>query len=863
MSFRGNIPNVVSLVFDDCFIRNQDIKRKGDENMASVTGTTSSSILSSLSSKRFSGLASGLDTDELVKNMTSRTRSKIAKMEQQKQKTQWKMEAYRSINSKLIAFQNKFTSYTSSTNLRSAAFYSKSVITSVGENSKYVKASGSGDNIGNATIAGVKQLAAKTSYVSAAPVSGSTLTGAEIDATQEVKTSKLAGQSFSFTYNNSTYTVKLDDSKDYASMDDVVAEINLQLQKTDYARDDKKLSEYITASNENGKLKIDFASEEVRNIGNTIEITKVGSEIESVLGLTKGSKASGQDAIFGKEVTDDAIADAVTKSNMGDLLAEESFTFVYNGKSTTIKLGKAEELKGADGNFDMEKVKTAFQDGLNEAFGSGRVTVGWDGKQLSFETTKPDGTKDTTSVLTLSNGSSKALKALGLKAGASNRLNTSAALADSGFNFKGDGLDKLTDYSIRIVDKISGKEYVIDRTTDGKKFDANTSMKEIMEAINASDAKVKVTYLSTADKLSITSTQDGASGDFAIIGTGGMDADGTLNNAGTYNLGQAIFGEGIQGKDVETSEYAVTKGQDAIIWVDYDGEGGADPVEVSRSSNTFDLNGMNVTVTGTFNVTETGELDKSGQAVSFEAKADVDKIAGAVKEMIDAYNEIIELSNKMVSEKPNRDYAPLTNEQKEEMSEDEIKNWNEKAQAGMLFNDSDLRNFTNEIRFLFESDAETIKELEEIGITSATSYSNNGKINFDESAFKNAVENNLDTVKKLFTATEKSYTDENGQKVVTQEGGIMNNIKTVFDKYAAVDTARKGVFVQAAGATESPLSMLDNFLQKQMDGYNDMISTLQDKLKDEAERYYNRFSSLEVYINNMNSQSSWLSQQLG
>ncbi|MFW5677334.1 MAG: flagellar cap protein FliD N-terminal domain-containing protein, partial [Acetivibrio ethanolgignens] len=247
--------------------------------MASVTGTTSSSILSALSNKRFSGLASGLDTDELVKNMTSSTRSKIAKIEQQKQKAQWKMDGYRSISSKLINFQNKFTSYTSSTNLRSVAFYNKSVITSVGENSKYVKASGSGDNIGNATIAGVKQLATKTSYVSTAPVSGSTLTGAEIDVTQEVKTSKLAGQSFSFTYNNSTYKVKLDDSKDYASMGDVVAEINLQLQKTDYARDNKKLSEYITASNENGKLKIDFASEEVRNIGNTIEITKVDSKI--------------------------------------------------------------------------------------------------------------------------------------------------------------------------------------------------------------------------------------------------------------------------------------------------------------------------------------------------------------------------------------------------------------------------------------------------------------------------------------------------------------------------------------------------------------------------------------------------------
>ncbi len=109
------------------------------ESMASISGTSSvGSILASMSGKRVTGLVSGMDTDELVKNMTATMRSKIAKQQQLKQKASWKMDAYRSISSKLIAFQNKFTSYTSSTNLRSASFYSKSQITAVG-NSDYSK----------------------------------------------------------------------------------------------------------------------------------------------------------------------------------------------------------------------------------------------------------------------------------------------------------------------------------------------------------------------------------------------------------------------------------------------------------------------------------------------------------------------------------------------------------------------------------------------------------------------------------------------------------------------------------------------------------------------------------------------------
>ena len=231
--------------------------------------------------------------------------------------------------------------------------------------------------------------------------------------------------------------------------------------------------------------------------------------------------------------------------------------------------------------------------------------------------------------------------------------------------------------------------------------------------------------------------------------------------------------------------------------------------------------------------------------------------------MVELYNEIIELSNKMVSEKPNRGYAPLTAEQKAEMSEDDIKNWNEKAQEGMLFNDIDLRNFTQEIRFLFGSDSESIAAWEKLGIKASSSYTDHGKLTFDESAFRAAVESDLDGVKDMFTALEVSHVDENGKKVVTQKGGVMTNIKTIFDKYAGTEGATKGLFVQQAGAKESPLSMLDNVLQKQMDSYDDLIDSLNDKLEDEIEKYYNKFSKLETYISNMNSQSSWLSQQFG
>ncbi len=64
---------------------------------------------------------------------------------------------------------------------------------------------------------------------------------------------------------------------------------------------------------------------------------------------------------------------------------------------------------------------------------------------------------------------------------------------------------------------------------------------------------------------------------------------------------------------------------------------------------------------------------------------------------------MLEAVNKEVTTKPNRKYEPLTDEQKAEMKEDQIKKWEDKAKEGLLFNDTDLRSLTDSMRFIFES----------------------------------------------------------------------------------------------------------------------------------------------------------------
>jgi len=108
---------------------------------------------------------------------------------------------------------------------------------------------------------------------------------------------------------------------------------------------------------------------------------------------------------------------------------------------------------------------------------------------------------------------------------------------------------------------------------------------------------------------------------------------------------------------------------------------------------------------------------------------------------------------------------------------------------------------------------------------------------------------------KLFT----SEKDENGGGF----NGIITSMNNICEKYAATTGATKGILIERAGNKSAPLSLLNNSYFKQMNSIDEIIDSLNDKLKSERTRYNNQFTNLEVLMSQMNSQSSWLTQQFG
>ena len=139
-----------------------------------------------------------------------------------------------------------------------------------------------------------------------------------------------------------------------------------------------------------------------------------------------------------------------------------------------------------------------------------------------------------------------------------------------------------------------------------------------------------------------------------------------------------------------------------------------------------------------------------------------------------------------------------------------------------------------------------------MGITVSDNYKDNGKLVFDEAKFKAALEKDPEAVKEVLN---RSATDSGD----TSQAGLLTRISSIMDRYGKTTGATKGVLVERAGSVHAPTSILKNSLQKQLDSIDTYIDKLNDKLKTEQDRYISQFTSLETLINQMNSQSSYLS----
>ena len=284
--------------------------------------------------------------------------------------------------------------------------------------------------------------------------------------------------------------------------------------------------------------------------------------------------------------------------------------------------------------------------------------------------------------------------------------------------------------------------------------------------------------------------------------------------------------------------------------------------ETGSSSNTFNLEGLRVTVNSEFGYKDATDslgnpikvLDTS-QSVTFSAKADVDGVTEKVKKFIEAYNEMIKEINNQVTTKPDKAYGPLTEEQKAEMSDKSIENWEKKAKQGLLYNDSTMRELSMSIQTVMTelmNSGVDYNDLKEMGITISDDYLDGGTITFDEAKFKSAMTSDPEKVSNVFAG---------GGTVKKGLASIVEDTLTPYaTKYASRNGNSYGRLIEEAGSEKIPLSVMNNQIYNQLKEMQKGVDTLKERLQKEQDRYISQFTTMETMINQLNSQASYLAQ---
>ncbi len=859
--------------------------------MASISSTNSTSSLGNTSLRGFGGMASGIDRDSIIEQMTLGTTTKINNQKKKLTQLQWKQEAYRGISDSLIDLTDKYASYSSSSNLKDPYAFAKKLISVHGKESStsFVTATGSSSLINSVSLKGVQQLATSSVRQSSWHNSGALTTDVS-NLDQEVYSSKLEGlkldfglwgndkdgftKSVSFTFASS-YKKQVDGKEETVTIDytptteegykKLEEDLNALLEESGITfGDGNKASDVFKfkfTEDSNGQHVLQLEQQAGKDMGG-YKIKGTSSALGALGFDTKNTsipkEGIGLDGFNAEIGNTNFETSAINSPTMLEYLTGKKLTFNYDGSRKEIELitaKEAEELKTLTNNQDrLDKIASNLQERLDKAYGKDAVKVSADGGKLSFATPKNDnGTSSTISVLS---SDSTLLKNMGLEYGSSNKVN----------------LDGKLNQDALLGDKAPTGE--LNLVINGVKIGgltADSSINDILSKINSTTAAgVKATYVDATGQFMLVSSETGKGREISL---GSVDADGNIIKESKDGLAWKLFG----GEEADGAKF--TEGQNAKIRVSY---GNGMDVDLERSSNTFNLEGLSVTVSGVFGGSykmadpndasvskdkEGYELDASGKriwqedssaAVTFSAKADVDGAVEKVKAFFEDFNALVTKINGEVVTRPDSGYQPLTDEQKEQMDETSIENWEKKAKQGMLYGDAAMRDLSMDIQSIFTkmmNNGASYEDLKSIGITYSEDYTDGGTLVFDESAFRTAMENDPEKVSNIFTG---------GGSVSKGLISVVEDTVTPYaTRYANRNGGSYGRLVEIAGTEKKPTTLMKNQIYSQIKEMQDIIDKLQSQLKTEQDRYISQFTTMESLLNKMNNQSSYLSQLTG
>ncbi len=310
------------------------------------------------------------------------------------------------------------------------------------------------------------------------------------------------------------------------------------------------------------------------------------------------------------------------------------------------------------------------------------------------------------------------------------------------------------------------------------------------------------------------------------------------DTSGTASLAKLGLGEnGIDGSAVSEN------GEGSLVVVAAaDAEAVVDGATIKSSSNKLSVNGLTMDLAKT-TLNENGTYD----TINVSVTKDTSKAYDFVKDALKSYNELLEEMDKLYNADSARKYQPLTKEQKEEMTDDEIEAWENKIKDASLRHDSTLQGIISGMRTSLQGSYTTKsgKEytLSSFGIVSGT-YTERGKLHL----YGNAD----DAIYSTYADRLQTALAEDPDEVAEALGGIFTNLYTTLtDKCAKTSLSSALTFYNDKQYTDT------------LKSYEKQLDTMEDKIKKLEDRYYKQFTAMEKQMSTLQSQTNSLVSMLG
>ncbi|WNS81321.1 flagellar filament capping protein FliD [Domibacillus sp. DTU_2020_1001157_1_SI_ALB_TIR_016] len=681
---------------------------------------------------RVGGMASGMDTESIIKDLMKAERIPLDKLKQKKQTLEWQRDDYRAMNTLLLDFRSELT------NMRLTTKYRARTVTS-SDDTKVTATASSAASQASYSVTQVDKLAtaARQTVSSIGKVeSTKTLESQEANFTQDVA---LTTQTETFATAPSTW----------------------QLGKTNLTETDFKL---------------------------TVDGT--------VYQLEPG--------------TADANGDYSLKDSLGTQIG------TVNLASGVVKFDTPTDLDGKTVTAEYKKSAFAWKTGgvgSQSLVGTGTNTV-----SLTLATGVNINTAEREAMTVKVNGKAYTL----VDKAQADLLDNEVAISSEGILSFKNNIAATDTVSANYITNESTKKYAdfsiesasLNNTSLKEKFliQSTDTLDQVIEMVNKSKAGVSMFYDSFTGGMSLTRTE-----------TGNFNSTGKeISVTGDFATKMLLLGG------------TETGGENAKFVIN--------GLATERSSNTFDMNGVNITLKKEFTSAE--------GAASLSISNDGNAVFENIKSFVDKYNELIGKISKKTSEERYRTYTPLTDEQRESLSEKQQEQWEEKAKSGLLRRDTILSGVLSSMRSNFSqpvsnSDTDPLfNQLASIGITTTKNYLEGGKLEISESKLKEAINNNPDAVEALFRG--------GGEATSIGEKGIIHRL------YSTVNETMDKLKDRAGNSLSSNQQFT---LGRQLTTVDDSITRFEGRLTQVEDRYWKQFTAMEKAIQNANTQSSYLMQQ--